>query len=100
MNDFVFYSPFAAFGREVFGITHSATSEEAGKEAASQTIDRLQEFFVSMGMPRSLNDFGLDESSIDRLLDGLEKSKGRIFGAFKPLGREDARAIYQSAFKN
>ena len=91
---------FAAFGREVFGITHSATSEEAVKEAASQTIDRLQEFFVSMGMPRSLNDFGLDESSIDRLLDGLEKSKGRIFGAFKPLGREDARAIYQSAFKN
>ena len=100
MNDFVFYSPFAAFGRDVFGLTHSATSKEAVKEAASQTIDRLQEFFVSMGMPRSLNDFGLDESSIDRLLDGLEKSKGRIFGAFKPLGREDARAIYQSAFKN
>ncbi len=53
MNDFVFYSPFAAFGRDVFGITHNATSEEAVKAAASQTIDRLQEFFVSMGMPRS-----------------------------------------------
>ena len=53
MNDFVFYSPFAAFGRDVFGLTHSATSKEAVKAAASQTIDRLQEFFVSMGMPRS-----------------------------------------------
>ena len=63
-----------------------------------ETIDRLQEFFVSMGMLRSLREFGLEESSIDRLLDGLEKSKGKVFGAFKPLDREDARAIYKSAF--
>ena len=51
-----------------------------------------------MGMPRSLKEFGVEESSIDRLLDGLEKSKGKVFGAFKLLGREDARAIYKSAF--
>jgi alcohol dehydrogenase YqhD (iron-dependent ADH family) len=49
-------------------------------------------------MPRSLREFGLEESSIDRLLDGLEKSKGKVFGAFKPLDREDAQAIYKSAF--
>ena len=89
---------FAAFGREVFGIVPADASQEAIKAAASETIDRLQAFFVSMGMPRSLKEFGLDESVIDRLLDGLEKSKGRVFGAFKPLGREDARAIYLSAF--
>jgi alcohol dehydrogenase YqhD (iron-dependent ADH family) len=89
---------FAAFGRDVFGIVPAGSSDEAIKAAASETIDRLQDFFVSMGMPRSLKEFGLEESSIDRLLDGLEKSKGRAFGAFKPLGREDARAIYQSAF--
>jgi alcohol dehydrogenase YqhD (iron-dependent ADH family) len=89
---------FAAFGRDVFGIVPAGSSDEAIKAAASETIDRLRDFFVSMGMPRSLKEFGLEESSIDRLLDGLEKSKGRVFGAFKPLGREDARAIYQSAF--
>jgi hypothetical protein len=49
-------------------------------------------------MPKSLNDFGLDPSCIDRLLAGLEKSRGRIFGAFKKLTPEDARAIYLSAF--
>ena len=48
--------------------------------------------------PRSLKEFGLEESSIDRLLDGLEKSKGKVFGAFKPLDREDAQTIYKSAF--
>lgn len=91
-------SRFAAFGRDVFGIVPADSSKEAVKAAASETIDRLQKFFISMGMPRSLKEFGLSESSIDRLLDGLEKSKGRIFGAFKPLDREDARVIYQSAF--
>ena len=93
-------SRFAGFGRDVFGIVPAGSSEEAIKAAALEAIDRLQAFFVSMGMPRSLKEFGLEESSIDRLLDGLEKSKGRVFGAFRPLGREDARAIYRSAFKN
>jgi alcohol dehydrogenase YqhD (iron-dependent ADH family) len=41
-----------------------------------ETIDRLQEFFVSMGMPCLLKEFALEEGSNDRLLDGLEKSKG------------------------
>ena len=91
-------SRFAAFGRDVFGILPADSSDEAIKAAALEMIDRLQGFFVSMGMPRSLKEFGLEESSIDRLLDGLEKSKGRVFGAFKPLCREDARAIYKSAF--
>jgi alcohol dehydrogenase YqhD (iron-dependent ADH family) len=91
-------SRFAAFGRDVFGIVPSNSSDAAIKAVALETIDRLQEFFVSMGMPRSLKEFGLEESVIDRLLDGLEKSKGQVFGAFKQIGREDARAIYQSAF--
>ena len=91
-------SRFVAFGRDVFGIAPADSSKESIKAAALESIDRLQEVFVSMGMPRSLKEFGLEESSIDRLLDGLEKSKGKVFGAFKPLGREDARAIYQSAF--
>ena len=93
-------SRFAGFGRDVFGIVPAGSSEEAIKAAALEAIDRLQAFVVSMGMPRSLEEFGLEESSIDKLLDGLEKSKGRVFGAFRPLGREDARAIYRSAFKN
>ena len=91
-------SRFALFGRDVFGIVPSGSSGADVKAAAAQAVDRLQAFFVSMGMPRSLKDFGLEESVIERLLDGLERSKGRVFGAFRPINREDARAIYQSAF--
>ena len=89
---------FVSFGRDVFGIAPEDASSASVEAAACATIDRLQAFFVSLGMPRSLVEFGLDPSCIDRLLSGLEKSKGRVFGAFMPLGPEDARAIYESAF--
>ena len=89
---------FLSFGKDVFGIVPENDTPEAEEQAVAATIDRLQKFFVSLGMPKSLNDFGLDPSCIDRLLAGLEKSRGRIFGAFKKLTPEDARAIYLSAF--
>lgn len=90
---------FASFGREVFGIVPADDSAEAVKAAAMRSIEFLQAFFVSIGMPRSLKEFGLDESCVEQLLDGLEKSKGRVFGALKRIGRDDARAIYESAFR-
>jgi alcohol dehydrogenase YqhD (iron-dependent ADH family) len=89
---------FLSFGKDVFGIVPESDSPAAVEKAVLATIAHLQEFFVSMGMPKSLHDFGLEPSCINRLLAGLEKSRGRVFGAFKKLGPEDARAIYLSAF--
>jgi alcohol dehydrogenase YqhD (iron-dependent ADH family) len=89
---------FLSFGKDVFGIVPESDSPAAVEKAVLATIAHLQEFFVSMGMPKSLHDFGLEPSCIDRLLAGLEKSRGRVFGAFKKLDPEDARAIYLSAF--
>lgn len=91
-------SRFLSFGRDVFGIVPADGSSTEKEKAVLATIDRLQAFFVELGMPRTLGDFGLERSCIDRLLAGLEKSKGRVFGAFKPLEPSDARAIYESAF--
>ncbi|MBQ6914694.1 MAG: iron-containing alcohol dehydrogenase [Kiritimatiellae bacterium] len=92
-------SRFVLFGRDVFGIVPDDDSPAAVESAALAAIDRLQSFFVSLGMPRSLAEFGLESSCIDKLLAGLEKSKGRTFGAFMQLGPEDARAIYEDAFR-
>ena len=89
---------FLSFGKDVFGIVPENETSEAGEKAVTATIGRLQEFFVSLGMPKSLSQFGLDPSCVGRLLAALEKSKGRFFGSFKRLGPEDARAIYLSAF--
>lgn len=90
-------SRFVSFGRDVFGITPENNSNEAYSTAALKTIKSLQSFFVSMGMPSSLKEFGTTAADIDKMLDGLEKSKGRQFGAFKILTRDDARAIYLDA---
>ena len=82
---------FRDFGRDVFGI-------EPGEGCELAAIDALQAFFLRLGMPATLGDFGLTPDDVDPLLETLRASKGEPFGAFQPLTMEDARAIYMSAF--
>ena len=72
--------------------------EEAVADAVEAAIDELQEFFVSLGMPRTLADFGLTPDDVDTLVETLHANKGDVFGEFMPLSKEDTRAIYLSAF--
>ena len=96
---------FLAFGRGVFGIEPvdpeqdgvDVTREEAIEDAATATIDALQDFFTSMGMPRTLTELGVSADQIPSFLPTLEKNKGPVFGDLKRLTLDDARAIYESA---
>ena len=72
------------------------TPEEAVADAVSATIDELQAFFVSMGMPRTLGELGVVAEDIPSLLGTLEQNKGAVFGELQRLTMEDARAIYES----
>ena len=86
-----------AFAKGVFDIEAIDDTPEAVSDAVTATIDELQEFFVSLGMPRTLGELGVKEGDIDQLLAGLKINRGERFGSFKQLTLEDARAIYQSA---
>lgn len=91
---------FLSFARDVFGIepaTDSASDDEAAQAAVTAGIDKLKAFFVSMGMPTRLADFGITQDDIDPMLETLLLNKGEPFGAFMPLTMADARAIYESA---
>lgn len=101
---------FLAFASEVFGIEpvdpadddlagidEEITPERAVHDAVTCAIDELQDFFVSLGMPRTLGELGVTEADIDRLLEGLRVTRGERFGTFRMLTLEDARAIYRSA---
>ncbi len=96
---------FCSFGRDVFGIEPvdpaadgvDVGPEEAVTDAVTTTIDELQSFFVSIGMPRTLRELGVTREQIPALLETLEQNKGPEFGEFKRLTMADARAIYESA---
>ena len=101
---------FLEFGSQLFGIEpvdpavddlsdidEEITPERAVADAVEATIDELQDFFVSLGMPRTLSEFGMTEDDIEKLMPGLSINRGELFGSFKKLTLDDARAIYRSA---
>ena len=81
---------FAFYGREVFGL---APTGDMRADALS-AIDETRQFFASLGMPTTLAELGVSESDSPRMLPTLRDNKGEIFGSFKKLSAEDARAIY------
>ena len=89
---------FLSFGYDVFGIEAIDETDEAIEDAVTVIIDELQRFFVGLGMPRTLGEFGLVPEDVDALLATLEQTKGSVFGGFRKLTMEDCRAIYLSAF--
>lgn len=96
---------FLLFGYEVFGIEpiekgdEGFESEELAQEwAVEATIDELAAFFQSIGMPATLDEFGLALEDIPAICDIVADAKGEEFGCFKKLNRDDVAAIFQSAF--
>ncbi len=88
---------FVAFANAVFGIEPVDYSPEAKDAAARAAIEALQDFFSSLGMPRRLSEFGIEEKDIEGFIPGLRQNKGEVFGCFAPITLDDARAIYRSA---
>ncbi len=96
---------FLSFAHDLFGIEPLEEGDEgftdqetAVEDAVLAAIDELQAFFMSLGMPEKLGEFGITPDDIDALLPPLKANKGEVFGAFKKLTCEDAKAIYLSAF--
>lgn len=98
---------FLEFGAQVFGIEPvdpdadeldvEVTLEQAIEYAVEETINELQDFFVSLEMPRTLSELGVTEDDIEKMIPGLKINHGELFGSFKKLTLDDARKIYRSA---
>lgn len=76
----------------VFGVNpEGKTAEEAGLEG----IEKLREFWNSIGAPSRLADYEIDDSQIELMAD-----KAMVygeFGRFKKLNKEDVVAIYRAS---
>ena len=84
---------FAQYGREVFGL---ATTGDVEDDALS-AIDETRAFFASLGMPTTLAELDVCEDDIEKMIPTLRANKGEVFGSFKKLTMDDARAIYRIA---
>ena len=87
------YARFAYYGREVFGL---APTDDLEADALS-AIDETRMFFASLGMPTTLEELGVGEEDIERMIPTLRANKGEVFGSMKKLDMDDARAIYRLA---
>lgn len=84
---------FAQYGREVFGLTTTGDLEADALSA----IDETRAFFASLGMPTTLEELDVHEDDIEGMIPTLRANKGEVFGSFKKLTMDDARAIYRLA---
>ena len=80
----------ARMARHVFDVV-----EADDHAAATEGIERLREFYRSIGMPLTLGELGIGNADIDALVHNVHVNKGTPFGAYVPLYPEDSRAIYE-----
>ncbi|MDN5708657.1 MAG: iron-containing alcohol dehydrogenase [Planococcus sp. (in: firmicutes)] len=85
-------SRFAQMATRVFGVDPSNKSEE---QIANEGIDRLVEFWTSIGAPSSLKDYDIDNSRFSDIVD--KTLVYGEFGNFNKLNGEDVEKILQAS---
>lgn len=85
-------SRFAQMAVRVFGVDAANKSEE---QIANEGIDRLVEFWTSIGAPSSLKDYDIDDSRFSDIVD--KTLVYGEFGNFNKLNGEDVEKILQAS---
>lgn len=76
----------------VFGVDPEGKSAE---EVGLEGIEKLREFWDSIGAPSRLADYEIDDSKLELMAD--KAMANGEFGRFKKLNREDVLAIYRAS---
>ena len=58
----------------------------------------MSEYFVSIGMPSRLREFGIDEGKEERLAALCTNFKTRVIKSQKPLGFNECKEIFESCY--
>jgi alcohol dehydrogenase YqhD (iron-dependent ADH family) len=82
---------FARFARRVFGVD-SPSDEDAAREG----IERVSEFFRSLGAPLRLREIGVPEEDLEDL--ARKAAPGSGVGSLKKLGVSDVLDIYKASY--
>ncbi|PFA70463.1 NADH-dependent alcohol dehydrogenase [Bacillus sp. AFS015802] len=85
-------SRFAQMAERVFNVDPAGKSEE---EVALEGIEKLREFWSSLGAPTRLADYDIDDSQLDLMAD--KAMVNGEFGNFNKLNKEDVLAILRAS---
>jgi alcohol dehydrogenase len=66
------------------------------KETALEGIDKLSEFWQSIGAPSKLSDYGIDEATLDLMAEKTVVA-APAYGNFKKLTKEDSLEIFKAS---
>ncbi|HEY9576868.1 MAG TPA: iron-containing alcohol dehydrogenase [Pseudobacillus sp.] len=83
---------FKQFAMRVFGVEGEGRSE---KEIGLEGIEALHDFWLSLGAPAHLSDYGIDGTRLDEIADH-SMMRGE-FGKFCPMDRESVLAILHAS---
>ena len=81
----------AQFARRVMGVV----SQGDDRSVAAEGIKRLKDFFMSIGMPVTFKELGIDNPDIERLVAKLHEHKGERIGGYVKLSADDTIKIYE-----
>ncbi len=80
---------FVMFASNVFGVEVNPNNKE---ETVLKGIQKLEEFYTSIGMPTRLKDLNIDDSKLEFMVSKVSRA-----GNFVKLNKEDIKNIYQLA---
>lgn len=82
----------AQFARRVWNV-----SESDDHKAAIEGINRLKEFYRSIGMPITLGELGIENPDFELLVKKLHENKGDVIGGYFKLTSKETAEIYRLA---
>ena len=86
---------FCRFAQNVWDIDSNGISKET---LALKGIETTQSFFVSLGMPTTLREFGVEVARLPEMAEKCSFSGHRTIGNFQKINQDDMLAIYRLAF--
>lgn len=62
-------------------------------------LRRYRRFLQSVGMPRTIDELGIEDFDLDLVSQHVHETKGEVFGAYLKIDRTLSRRVYEEALK-
>ena len=84
---------FIEFGKNIFGIREDLFGND--DDYINQGIFKLQEFFIELGMPSSMEELGYKKEDLEYLVSHVDYASDGTIGNYVKLNQDDVRKIYE-----